>query len=94
MLLLLALCLVGGCASQQAAPGEVVSVKCDGMEWQICFQALTKRCGPAGYRLINQITDAGSSAGANNDSLVTGSLTRRSVVAQCKPVTGELNKGA
>ncbi len=75
--------LVPGCTSSSAKPGDEVGVTCHGQEWAHCFRLMDKRCGSGQYQLLSQITDVGSSANGNNESLIRGTFVQRTLVARC-----------
>ena len=80
---LAALIGLAGCSSQQAKPGAVISLDCHGDEWVLCYRLATNQCGKPGFTVINQITDAGSTATSLNDSLTQGAQVQRSLVVRC-----------
>lgn len=90
-LLAAAMLALGGCANKQAQPGDEIGVTCHGQEWALCFRKADKRCGSGRYQLVNQITDAGSSAG-NNNSLIHGTFVQRTLVARCTDGKSPLQK--
>jgi len=83
LLPLLIISCLAGCTTPAAKPGELVSVSCHGNEWASCFGQAQRLCGNAGFELINQITDAGSTATSLDESLTQGAQVQRSLLARC-----------
>jgi hypothetical protein len=80
---LLLIGVLNSCSNNQAKPGDEVSVTCHGQEWVRCFRQVDKRCGSGRYQLLSQLTDEGSSALGNNESLIRGTFIQRTLVARC-----------
>lgn len=72
-----------GCTAKHSKPGDEVRVTCHGQEWTQCFRQVDRRCGAGRYQLLSQITDEGSSANGNNDSLIRATFVQRTLVARC-----------
>ena len=89
---LIALSLLSGCSSKQTKPGDEVSVTCHGQDWVQCFRQVDKRCGSGRYQLLSQLTDEGSSALGNKESLIRGRFIQRTLVARCTDGKNSINQ--
>ena len=82
--------LVSGCASSEptytASGQKGHSIDCSGElgTWGECYEEAGELCGARGYRVLEKMTDKGSSVIANKDGLFGDSTNTRSLIIQCK----------
>jgi predicted alpha/beta hydrolase len=92
--LILAVCLIGGCASSKqtySADGEIAhSLNCSGTarNWGMCYEKAGEICGAKGYDILTKEGEqgasvAGSSSG-NSSGVYGSSLHFRTMTIACK----------
>lgn len=62
------------------------NVDCSGgdSDWGECYEEAGELCGTRGYRIIEKMTDKGSSTYADDDVLTGETYNTRTMIIQCK----------
>jgi len=82
--------LVVGCADSEptftASGQKGNSIDCSGefSTWGECYEEAGELCGARGYKVLEKMTDKGSSVYAGKDYLSGASTNTRSLIIQCK----------
>ena len=82
--------LIMGCAESEStftASGQKGhSIDCSGEfgTWGECYEAAGELCGARGYKVLEKMTDKGSSVYADKNLLAGASTNTRSLIVQCK----------
>ncbi|MEQ8857187.1 MAG: hypothetical protein RIC56_00935 [Pseudomonadales bacterium] len=64
-----------------------ISIQCSGgyHDWSGCRNRATRACGSAGFEIVSQVSDEGSSSVGTRDWSAEGSVVERTMVVRCKP---------
>jgi len=82
--------LVVGCADSEptftSSGQKGNSIDCSGEfgTWGECYEEAGELCGARGYKVLEKMTDKGSSVYAGKDILSGSSTNTRSLIIQCK----------
>lgn len=81
--------LLAGCAGSQAVVKNddgTLSVRCAGgyHDWSVCHQRAIDACRPAGFDIVSQVSNEGSSGVGTRDWSPEGSVVERTLVVRCR----------
>lgn len=83
-LLGLLLIWLGGCTAGVTVDAEgVLSARCPDGGFSRCYSMAKRHCGPEGYRILSEVSDAGSKAGGDGDSLIHAREAVRILTFSC-----------